>query len=725
MKEAVRKESEIFSELAEICASPGYIHVIAYLCYQNNIIRYADTLTPEDMLQQFSENMLVRTEISTLIGLACKKQLDIDLPSPEVIQRYIDTTHSLLEEIHQSMMPQMEYIFDPTKVGDQDFNPFRDGIVFREPIFYGGESAYHFQYRDLSKIKYEKDNDWFLRNKGFSIQQLIDIVMSIQSLQENKANDVLQELSDKNPNEWTVLPAFKFTTKEVGDISNIEIDTVRLVIESFVSSIGMDEFNSLDDFNPQNAYPIIQLSDDEYLLFQIYSLTQALYETPFFWFNDDKAYRNIASEHRGEFTENFSAERLKLVFGKERVFSNIDIYNSKDKAGEIDVLVVFADRAIILQAKSKKLTIHSRKGNDNSLRTDFKKAIQKAYDQAYLCATLLNDKRYKLIDKNGKELIINREYKEIYPFCVISEHYPALSFQARQFLEFQETKNIKPPFVMDVFLLDVMTEMLHSPLHFLSYVNRRVCYGEKILSTHELTILSYHLKNNLWVDDEYTMLTLADDISVDLDIAMLTRREGASGSATPEGILTKYKRTVFDQIIRDIDKLEHSAIISLGFTLLSLSGDTIEIINDNVSELIKRGRMDGQHHDLTLAMSEGESGLTIHCNDDHESISGPRLESHCERRKYTQKASSWFGICIGQKVPRLRFGVNKESDWVQSNEMDELVQDLPKPQNLKGKNKINFAPATRQSKKIGRNEKCPCGSGKKYKKCCLKQDWRM
>lgn len=24
--------------------------------------------------------------------------------------------------------------------------------------------------------------------------------------------------------------------------------------------------------------------------------------------------------------------------------------------------------------------------------------------------------------------------------------------------------------------------------------------------------------------------------------------------------------------------------------------------------------------------------------------------------------------------------------------------------------------------KIGRNEKCPCGSGKKYKKCCLLKD---
>ena len=724
MRETVRKESEIFSELAEICASPGYVHVIAYLCYKNNLIQYVDTLTLEDMLQQSSGDICVRTEISTLIGLACKKQLNIDLPLPEVMQKYVDKTHSLLQELHQSMMP-LEYIFDPNKVGDQNFNPFKDGLVLRETIFYGGESAYDFQYRDLSKIKYEKDNDWFLKNKGVSTQQLIDIVMSIQSLQNNKANNVLQGLSDKNPDEWTVLSAFKFTAKEVSDISNIEIDTVRLLIKTFVSPIGMDEFNSLDDFNPKNAYPIIQISEDEYLLFQIYSLTQALYETPFFWFNDDIAYRDTAMQNRGEFTENFSVERLKLVFGKDRVFSNIDIYDSKCKVGEIDVLVIFADRAIIIQAKSKKLTIASRKGNDNSLKSDFKKAIQDAYDQAFLCAKLLNEKNYKLVGKSGNELNINREYREIYPFCVVSEHYPALSFQVRQFLRFQKTKNIKPPFVMDVFLLDVMTEMLQSPLHFLSYVNRRVSYGEKVHSSHELTILSYHLKNNLWVDDECTMLMLADDISFDLDIAMQTRRGGASGSATPEGILTKYRGTVFDQVIRDIDKIEHSAIISLGFTLLSLDGDAIEMINNGVAELIKRGRKDGQHHDLTLAMNEGEPGLTIHCNDDHESLSGPRLESHCERRKYTQKASSWFGICIGQKVPRLRFGVNKEYDWVQSNEMDELVQNLPKPQDLKGKNKINFAPTTKQSKKIGRNEKCPCGSGKKYKKCCLKQEWRM
>ena len=32
----------------------------------------------------------------------------------------------------------------------------------------------------------------------------------------------------------------------------------------------------------------------------------------------------------------------------------------------------------------------------------------------------------------------------------------------------------------------------------------------------------------------------------------------------------------------------------------------------------------------------------------------------------------------------------------------------------------NRKPSVREYKKIGRNDLCPCGSGKKYKNCCLK-----
>jgi SWIM/SEC-C metal-binding protein len=33
---------------------------------------------------------------------------------------------------------------------------------------------------------------------------------------------------------------------------------------------------------------------------------------------------------------------------------------------------------------------------------------------------------------------------------------------------------------------------------------------------------------------------------------------------------------------------------------------------------------------------------------------------------------------------------------------------------------LNPPKSTKVEKKIGRNEPCPCGSGKKYKKCCAK-----
>jgi len=33
--------------------------------------------------------------------------------------------------------------------------------------------------------------------------------------------------------------------------------------------------------------------------------------------------------------------------------------------------------------------------------------------------------------------------------------------------------------------------------------------------------------------------------------------------------------------------------------------------------------------------------------------------------------------------------------------------------------KAKLQPLVRRGKKMGRNDKCPCGSGKKYKHCCL------
>jgi hypothetical protein len=379
------------------------------------------------------------------------------------------------------------------------------------------------------------------------------------------------------------------------------------------------------------------------------------------------------------------------------------------------VLVVFANRAIVLQAKSKRLTIESWKGNDNQIKDDFKQGIQDSYDQGLSCTRLLNNKDMNLLDTNSNRLEISRSFKEIYILCVLSDHYPSLAFQASYFLQVEQDNSITPPFVMDIFLLDAMTEMLQSPLLFLSYINRRTKYVDKIMATHEFTVLSFLLKQNLWLESDLDFLHLNDDLCSVLDVAMMTRREGLPGKKTPEGILTLINNTSFGHLIRQIEEKDDSAIINLGFMLLTLNEDAVQEISNGINVISKRATLDSPHHDFTIWFGKNKTGLTIHCNRDSLEISIRALESHCHKRKYLQKADSWFGICIEPVNKHLRFGVNLEFPWESSEEMDKAVKDFPNKQPY-----ITLSAQEKPKKKIGRNNPCPCGSRQKYKECCGK-----
>jgi hypothetical protein len=292
---------------------------------------------------------------------------------------------------------------------------------------------------------------------------------------------------------------------------------------------------------------------------------------------------------------------------------------------------------------------------------------------------------------------------------VISDHYPALSFQSRLFLKWDKTPPIMPPFVMDIFFLDVITEMLQSPLRFLSYINRRLQYFDKILATKERTILSYHLKQNLWMEDD-TFFYLEDDISTDIDLAMHARRDGIPAELTPQGVLTHLENTVIGYFLQQIENSEDPVIIELGFMLLTLSEETILELSHGLETIASLTRLDKSHHDITIGA--GSTGLTIHCNDDPVDTAKLILQGHCERRKYACKANEWFGICVDPERLSLKFALRLDYQWEASKEMDTLIKSLLTTQKIKDSNKAKKV-------KTGRNDPCFCGSGIKFKKCCL------
>lgn len=715
----MRTEREVFADLAAICFQPGYVHAIAHICFRDNVILHAGDMKEADMRKMFSPSRLIRTEINTLLGLMIKADIDWTLPAPRTLQEYIDATEKLLEELHHCLSG--EFWSGLTKEAvEGGFNPFERGEALREPIFYSGESAYIFQYLDLATRKYAADSKWLQANRGFTIDHATRVAKAVEGVHADRFDSIRERMRKQHPDDWTMLPLFSFTADEIAAKANLATDIVERVLGAFElpSTERNEGFNALHDFNVITAMPLLRMPSGEFLSLQSYSLAEAIYEAPHHWMYQDEAYRPTLSKNRGDFTEDFVAERLGLVFGKDRVHLNVDIFRTKaTKVSDVDVLVVWGNRAIIVQAKSKRLTLESRKGNDQVIRSDFKKAVQVAYDQGAACAKSLIEKGCMLVAADGREVVLPDDIKEIYIFCVVSDHYPALSFQARQFLKTESIDRVQAPLVMDVFAVDAMTEMLQSPLQLLSYVNRRANYAEQLMASQELTILGYHLTKNLWVQSDVNLMHLCDDFSAGLDIAMAVRRAGVQGAATPDGVLTRFGKTTVGRIVKEIEARPDSATIDLGFLLLAMSEQAVTEMSRAVDKLAARTRADGQVHDVTFGFKEG-SGITFHCTDEPSNVAGPRLESYCTLRKYREKASQWFGLCMTSTGPDVRFGVSLVFPWNQDERMDEKTKDMQEPVPIDQALQTLMTGRNR-ARKIGRNDPCPCGSGRKYKKCCL------
>ncbi len=657
MKNITSLEAKFFTQIKNLCTSPGYIHAIAFLLLRDNTISIPEQqIQPINFLDSYSGTQLCRSEISMLIGLACTKKIDYSLPKQFILESYIKKTDNLLDKFHKAVnKPLMDDIYNASS---KNINPFTKGKNLRESFFYSGDAAYDFQYKEFSFLRYKSDNEWFVKNKGFSIEQGISIISAIQKIQNHKINKTIAKLGNSPTNYWPYLSAYQFTINEI--ISETQQNAA--IIKSFLSSFTITEspneieYNEFNDFNPIIARPIIKLKESEYMLFGIYSLLEAFYDTPFYWLIDDKNYRNTAQINRGVFTEELSRIKLAKVFGENHVFSNVNIYKGKDIVGEIDVLVIYGNRAIISQAKSKKLTINARKGDDSCLLEDFTKAIQNSCDQAYKTASFINNKEYQLIDSSGSVIKIIQEFTEIYPLCILSESYPSLNIQARQFLIYQETDIISAPFITDIFFLDIFCELIQSPINFLYYLKFRSNQIKNIFASSEATIFAYYLAGNLITDSD--LLIIEEDYCANLDSVMMVRRNNLYGESLPEGILKMYHNTNFGKIIKfieqNIENHKQLELISFGYFVFSLELRIIEHLNTNISDLQVRYKNNPCAQHVHMSFPERHTGFTIVCSNEGNYSSEKYMQDLCIQGKNLFHAQTWYGINIYPSGPQIR-----------------------------------------------------------------------
>lgn len=652
-------EQEIFANLANICCQPGYIHAIAYFCARDNF-DYEENINKND-------SALIPTEIDLLIGLTIKADIDWSLPCEKTFLGYINETEKILKKLHDRLNNPSRNALENAIQNGSDF---KEGTEWcREAIFYASQSAYYFQYFDLALKKYEADSEWLQKNCGFKIDDAINIAKSINEIIDQNISDYINSTSSES----TSLDFFTFSTDEIASKANFTKDFVYSVLKKFELQLKNrnQNFNSLDDFNEIKSSPLISMPNGKFLLLQPYSLAEAIYESPSYWMSKDEQYYPTFTKNRGQFAEKFVADRLVSVFGEDNVYLNVKILSSKKAVGvsEIDVLVLWGNRAIIVQTKSKRLTIEARKGNDKSIRDDFKKAIQDAYGQGVKCAKALkelikikNNPDVRLEMDNKRQVILPAQIKKTYIFCVVSDYYPSLAHQSYSFLKTNSINQVSNPLVMDVFTIDVMTEMLQSPLQFFYYLNQRTEGAwPSSLSNHELDILSFHLanKNGLPVLPVNRKLYLGN-FSTKLDHTMMKRRVGLQVKSSIDGILTRFND--MNNISRIIES--DPKALELGLLLLSISDDKIYPVNKKIEELILKNREDKALYYLT-DNKDKYILLRFICTDKPLNMVIPNLISECNYLKDKHKASQCFGIYISPDGSNLKCLVTLDFPWNQ------------------------------------------------------------
>ncbi len=351
-----------------------------------------------------------------LAGLLVQTKIDLSPPSAEQLAMDVAKSDELMRELHSALSLPMFESLRAVVAGGQS-TPM-NGEMLREPVFYTGDAAHGFQYRAFARAKYAADSEWLRQFQGFSIDEAAAVIEAAERLLSANIQGTLKLLAEDRV---SFVEGFELGLEQLSAECGLSLDLTKRVIEAFslqADGSANQSFVSFQSFNEVNAKPFIRLREGRYLLLQSYLLDQSLYESPFFWMASDRAYKDRSFAHRGLFTEVFARERLAAVFGAARVVSNVNVFDADNHlVGEIDVLVLYGDRAIVLQAKAKRLTLLARQGNDEHVEKDFREAVQKSYEQALLCSNALKSAKAYRFRRGDPEITVPPTLTQIFPRC--------------------------------------------------------------------------------------------------------------------------------------------------------------------------------------------------------------------------------------------------------------------------------------------------------------------
>ena len=708
-----RKESSIIEDLERLSQEDGFIYTFCHLVLQ------ALWMSPDEIADIDWKQRLNVQELSLLLGLMVKHPLSVAaVPSEETANQQAKVASGLLEELHRALLfstsgaasePHQNAQKWVAEVGRYYDDWMASGRGMVEPIFYGDDGAYDFQYLEMAKKRYRNDEPWIQDRLGTNWESVLEIAEQLKGLAQTRAGRInptstFQEMSSQ------CLAALSFTLE---DISNVNQDAVDSFIEAFALKPGEVnlEFHAVGAYNAVHSHPVIRLEGGTYFLPVFFNLAKSIYESPYYWMLKDCKYRDTGLSNRGDATEEIASELLTRVFGKENVRRGVKIRKLHQDTTDIDVLAVAGNKAVIVQAKSKKLTMTSRGGDRESLKGDFQEAVQDAYEQALLSRRAVLEAGNSLTAGGERLGPLNETIDDAYLICLTGDHYPAVTTQVESYLRKEEGDPY--PLAMSIFDLDILAFYLEDPFDLLYYLRQRSTLAAHFKSDSEMALLAFHLRNKLYRTEEADLTYIDQGMAGLIDANFPVARGHYPKTKAADRLFHQWRNEDFESLVNQVKMMDQPGLTDVLFFLFDLAGSGA----DNLIRIIQRTKratcLDGELHDATIPLPRHAKGITF--------VSYPRTSSSFEEqryqdqfrglamsRKYKSRANEWLALASrsDDQGPFNLLWYSKEP-WQYDQDLEHLAKVLLKPGQA-----IHAS-----GRKLGRNERCPCGSGLKFKRC--------
>lgn len=466
------------------------------------------------------------------------------------------------------------------------------------------------------------------------------------------------------------------------------------------------------DYFPNNntliyEKPILKLGD-EFFCFNptiIFYNLQSILENILLDIIPSDKHQKIYYKKKGEYLEEKSLELFRKLLPNSQIYSNLQ-YGKND---EVDGLVIFDNNLLIVESKSNKFTLGARQGNIEKIKTDTKNIVEKAYQQAIRAKKYIFSEDKVEFRNNKKQVVLSLCRKDINEIYLINTTLDPLYHISTNLSSLKEFGFIQDDeWIWSVYLNDlrIISEILDSPSEFLLYLERRIKYNDyyQIKISEEIDIFGYFLGSGLYFDDidfpkDNFMLALDSSFSEKIDLFYYSQ-EGSLEETYSKPCLFENSINLKD-IVKQVEEKSKKNFTNITKFLLSLDGSMQKLFHENI-ELMKIYK----RNDIHTCFSEVNKGITFISERNFDET---KAKKQCQIYAYERKINIWYLIVIGEN------GVIDYYEFYFDNSYNEILEnDVKKIRNYRMAQRIEI------DKKIGRNELCPCGSGKKYKKCCLK-----